>query len=121
MLLLWSIERGHAIRRLSLAVPLGEELGQKLLHESMPFGGQLPADRRIHAILQEEELFIEMVQGRPGIFLISTKRIVRRGRNSRIVHGPPFVSAVSKRPADADRADRIEPIGILHGLALDRP
>ena len=56
-------------------LPLLVEPPQVVLHELMPPLGNGPAGRRVHAILEQEQLLVEVVDGRAGALQVRLGRV----------------------------------------------
>lgn len=101
-------------------VPLREELPEKRLQKLVPFFGEPPAGCGLHAVLQQQEFLVEMVDCRPRFGFVGGEVGVQLGRMIRVIHQPAEVAAEREGAGDANRAERVQPIGILHAAALQR-
>lgn len=94
---------------LLVSFPFGMEVLQELFHPSVAGDRLLFAGFRVHAVLQKEQLFVE-VADRIAVRIADVFGIVKR---------PVFMPSVSESAGDADCADSIQTIGILHDPAFD--
>lgn len=95
---------------LLVAIPFGMEVLEELFHPSVAGDRLLFAGFRVHAVLQQEQFFVE-VANRIAVRILTVLGIIER---------PVFMPAICKSACDADCADRIQAISILHDPAFDR-
>src|SRR5436190_14161476 len=104
---------------LVFAVPFGEELFKEAFEVCVTFGGEALARGGAHAILEQEQLLIEMVDCGAGIFFVSLERGVRLRRDGGVIKGAALVTAIGECAGDSDGAEGVQAVGVLHALALD--
>ena len=90
--------------------PFGMEVLQELFHPIVAGDRLLFAGFRMHAVLQQEQFFVE-VADRIAVRILTVLGIIKR---------PVFMPAVCKCAGDADCADCIQAISILYDPAFDR-
>ena len=93
-----------------LPFPFRMEILEELFHPLMAGECLLLAGFRVHAVLQQEQFFVE----------VANRIAVRILTVIGIIEGPVFVPAVCKSAGDADCAYRIQAISILYDPAFDR-
>jgi hypothetical protein len=81
--------------------------------------GPVAAGIGLHPVFEEEQLFVEVVEGCTAWFLIGGEGAVERGGEFGIVEWLAAMTAVGERSGDADGAERVETIGVLHDAAFD--
>ena len=102
------------IRRLGLpALPFLVKPLQVVFHKSMPPLGNRSASCRVHAIFEHQEFFVEVVDGSASV-QIGIGSLMINWLAGRIVDNSALASAISERSGNANRSNRIEPVGILH-------
>ena len=85
---------------LLVAIPFGMEVLEELFHPSVAGDRLLFAGFRVHAVLQQEQFFVE-VANRIAVRILTVLGIIER---------PVFMPAICKSACDADCADRIQAI-----------
>ncbi len=91
------------------------------LHEGMATGGDAFRRRRVHAVFEQQEFLVEVIEGAAVALAVGLERGVHLRRRGGVMQQASFVAAVGKRARNANCADGIQPVGILHNLAFERP
>lgn len=105
---------------LAHSVPLGQELFQVPFQVVVALGGETLAGGGVHAVLEEQEFFVKVIEGRATAAFVSGEGRVELGLHVRIVEGLACVAAVGKGAGDADRAEGVEAVGVLDALTFER-
>lgn len=81
--------------------------------------------KRVHAVLEEQQFFVEMVDG--GVVFgvqraahVFFLRHIDLGLEARVVEDAVLGGTVCDGADDADRAEAIEPVGVLDDLSFER-
>jgi thiol peroxidase len=93
---------------------------QELLHEVVAGLGQAFAGGGVHAVFEEEQFFVEMVDGGPFVLLVLHKAAVKLRRKLGIVHRLTFPASISESAGDADSAEGFQTVGVLHAGPFQR-
>ncbi len=89
------------------------------LHIRMPLLSKVPSRPRLHAILQQQQLLMEVIDRRPTAVAIRLSRCVQFGRIIRIVQQPTIMASISKRSSNPHRPNRIQAVGILNDATFE--
>src|SRR5436305_7442782 len=91
---------------LSFPLPFGDELVEESFEEGVALGGEAFSGGGVHAVFEEQEFFVEMVNRRAGVLFVGLERSVRLGWNGRIVERAAFVTAVGEGASYSDEHAR---------------
>lgn len=86
----------------------------------MPLFGDRCAGWGVHEVFEEEDLFVEVVEGGALEFAVVGGRVDWLGLFGRVVEGAVFAAAEGEGAGDAYRAQGVEAVGILHDVELLR-
>jgi len=103
---------------LDIPVPFREKPGEEYFQKTVPFFRPFFSRRRLHAVFQQQEFFVKVIDGRTGFLLVGCKRRMLFRRLLGIIHRPAEMSAEREGPRDSNGSERIESIGILHAAAF---
>jgi len=96
------------------AFPFLIKMLQEVFHKTMPPLGNLPASCSVHAIFEQQEFFVEVVDGGAVVVQIGFGGLMINWLAGRIVNYSALAAAIGKSSGNANRSNCIEPVGILH-------
>ena len=85
----------------------------------MPNLGKDTAAGCVHSLFQKKQLFVEMVEAGAFCRFVGLGRLMKHGRNIRVMDQATSMPAVRKATRDTDGSDCIQPVGILDTLAFE--
>mmetsp|Transcript_64251 Transcript_64251/g.151253 ORF Transcript_64251/g.151253 Transcript_64251/m.151253 type:complete len:221 (-) Transcript_64251:259-921(-) len=106
------------LRTVGLSRHFGVELGEKLLHERVPLLCHLAAGCGLHEGREQEELFVEVVQRRPAPLAVGFSSEPCPWRHCLVVERPLPSPPEGQAPGNADSADGVQPVCVLHAPHL---